>query len=657
MNKDMINIDDFVREKLGGHSEKEDPAAWLRMKTLLDEEMPERAAPFLFRWRKPAAFLGAALLIGSLCVGGYKLNALRTRGGGAGSNTAADHNNHPNNRTQAPSYTPITTHQEQNQTLSETENKVADDQGNDGRVNPSVPLADTKGTEAPSRVAEPGNRQSHPQRVLSGTNTTVTHSSTKGRRDVAQRATGIESGQQKNAESTVAVKQQITDQGNKTENTASQTERRKNTLASNNATATVRKANKLAKPASAETQDEKTANDPASLGSAEKDRNVQQPSHDSMKAITVVTKETVSRGFPKTTSRKTDTIASTNVPVPEKPADNKINVQPINNTVVSNMQPSKKAIKEAVAESKKANKRLSKAEAEQQQNNYAAATPVPAQSNTEKAETVKKQKSVLSRWLEGMNLPEAVASAKQDVRNAQFYPGITLGGNYSFSANSNNFQGVQFGPSGELVFNKHWSLFGAIRYFNRSGSTKSVSDNYSTEVSNGKVDSTKGANYYFTVQTDSTSRLFNFSTVHSFEMPLTVRYAFSKFYLMTGINLAYYLPVNVEQVEKHVGIVGSKAVSTNTTKPILRESSGQLAAGDFGSRFGLGYVLGFGCRITPAWHADLQLVNSFWDNSKGNGARNLSKDFYRLPSLQLSVGYQFNRASSRKATFGPTDQH
>ena len=47
------------------------------MKDLLDKEMPEKAAPFLFKWRKPVAIFGVALLVSALCVGGYELNALR----------------------------------------------------------------------------------------------------------------------------------------------------------------------------------------------------------------------------------------------------------------------------------------------------------------------------------------------------------------------------------------------------------------------------------------------------------------------------------------------------------------------------------------------------------------------------------------------------
>ena len=55
------------------------------------------------------------------------------------------------------------------------------------------------------------------------------------------------------------------------------------------------------------------------------------------------------------------------------------------------------------------------------------------------------------------------------------------------------------------------------------------------------------------------------------------------------------------------------------------------------------------------WQVDARMVNTFWDNSKGDGAKTLSKDFYKLPSLQFTVGYQFNRGKT-KPTFGPTDK-
>ena len=125
---------------------------------------------------------------------------------------------------------------------------------------------------------------------------------------------------------------------------------------------------------------------------------------------------------------------------------------------------------------------------------------------------------------------------------------------------------------------------------------------------------------------------------------------------MTGINLAYYLGINVEEVAKPYSQTNQSFVQTNSTKPILKESKPTLTSSDFGSRMGMGYLLGAGFQITSAWQADLRLVQNFWDNAKGNGAQKISSDFYKLPSVQINIGYQLNRGKS-KPTFGPTDKY
>jgi hypothetical protein len=64
---------------------------------------------------------------------------------------------------------------------------------------------------------------------------------------------------------------------------------------------------------------------------------------------------------------------------------------------------------------------------------------------------------------------------------------------------------------------------------------------------------------------------------------------------------------------------------------------------DFGSRFGTGYVIGCGYMFTPAMHLDFRVTQTFWDNAKTAGARQVSNDLLRTPSVQLSLGYRFGQ--------------
>lgn len=669
MNKDMINIDDFVREKLGGHTEKEDPAAWLRMKDLLDKEMPEKAAPFIFRLGKPMAFLGAALLIGALCVGGYKINALRAKNSGTPTSGTNSNNQNTiskifdNNTTTAPANTTLST--ETNQTENNT-NPIAS--GNNADQNAQTTHANANQSDLSSHQIGNGDHVANSHRHLASGSTVANSTNHKSGKHSANRLNSgtvnntVGADENRNISGTKGNrnldKSIATSHSGKKDNSVNQ-----NTFASNTGSVNKKSVGKdlnKNKSKTGNTTDENNTNKVSESDKANTDNNIasKDAKKDSMSAITVITKQSTAKGFPKRKIMVKDTVNISKFELPSKTVANQ-NTDPINTNIISTMQPSKKDVKLAANQSKKANKISSKQTAANQENILASkqtGTKEQSQnmtsSKTENAKA-KKGKGSLSKWVEGLNLPEAVASAKEDARNAQFYTGFAAGINYTPSGNGNNFQGVQFGPTGELVFNKHWSLFGAVKYFNRSGGKKTINDNFAKDVSNNIADSVKGATTYFTVLTDSTNRYFNFSTVHSFEMPISVRYAINKFYLMTGINLAYSLPVNVELVEKEYKGMNSRVVPTNTTsKPMLSESKSILTTADFGSRFGVGYLVGAGYQITPAWQADLRMVNTFWDNAKGDGAKRLSKDFYRLPSIQITVGYQFNRGRS-KATFGP----
>lgn len=665
MNKDMINIDDFVREKLGDQPERENPAAWLKMKALLDKEMPERVVPFYFRWGKPMAFLGAALLLAGLCVGGYELTkGIRGKGNGALVNnptesgvTNSNHHSGLSNST-----TPINIDNTQQTAANHPDLPVAN-VNSDNRIDTKKQSADTKISDnehiissgaAPSQLPvkhDLAKADRHINNVSgSGKIKTETDKSNKERsvdhtkinKDENNVASGLVSRTSDNdklAANKLPAAKSILSKDNNGIN-ADQSDN-SDIAGQNN---DVKSGNEqLSKKGSAKSPKQKAAlaksddHNWAGGNQTAKAPVLQKTAvKDSLPFTSIVQKETISRKFPRkaTTSVDTQSIGKIALPAVELPVAAKANEEKPAPTIQKKGTDSKSNEFAAVNKNKTSAQKDS----------------ANAAGNSELAVKSKKAKRT-SLW-EKLNLPEAAADAKRDLGNAKFFAGFSGGFNYSLS-NTNNFQGVQFGPTGELVFNKHWSLFGAIRYFNRSGGTKTVNDNYAKESANNTPDSTSGANWYFKVHTDSTSRYFNFSTLHSFEMPITLRYAFNKFYVLTGLNLAYYLSVNVEEVEKKYSPVNAHLVQTNSTKPILNETKPLLSTSDFGSKFGLGYVIGAGYQIAPAWQADIRLVNTFWDNAKGDGANKLSKDFYKLPSVQISVGYQFNRGRA-KPTFGPT---
>lgn len=655
MNKDMINIDDFVKEKLQSHSEEQYTAPWPKMKALLDKEKPEKVVPIGFRYGKQLSILAAVLLVGALCVGSYQLSSVRHAEQVANHTEQKDHAltvnsamessaTHPTPAEKNPAnlaknasaavqtkssltkqdpiavVAPVNTTQSAQMTPKKTQHKgaksVAQAEANSslnehldaqGNLQSNNTIAHNKQADAEAKGVITNNHTG--KSIASGASAkSYTKALPKAMR---QQQTNVSARSTQAIKATTPVVVNKADMKTFTVKTAATTHNTKTMPVSNNGS-------------------QQKGNESNSI-------RADEAHSDTMLATTIVTKELATKGFPRKVVRVVDTIAKDKIV--------------LGNTAAVSQDVNTKKVDEATK-----TQQLKASVGKNASTPMAAATAQTInnanQKNSQPKQIASTQKHVLASLFKQLNLPEAVANAKHDLRNAQFYWGFNGGLNYTYSS-SINFKGIQFGPTGELVFNKHWSLFGAINYFNRSGSKKTVNDNFSSQKTSLDADSIKGANYYFTVSADSTNRYFNFSTVHSFEMPLAVRYAFKKLYVMGGVNLAYYLRVNVEKVEKQYNNVNPHVVVVNTTKPILMQTNPMLSSADFGSRFGVGYIIGVGYQINSSWQADLRMSTLFWDNAKGAGAQTLSNAFYRLPSVHISLGYQFNRSGLR-ASFGPT---
>src|SRR5688572_25944267 len=72
MDKNMINIDDLLRQRLGGGEEKERPGAWLQMRDLLEKEMPVQRPGTAFNWRRMLGVVTGVIAISAVGLGGYQ---------------------------------------------------------------------------------------------------------------------------------------------------------------------------------------------------------------------------------------------------------------------------------------------------------------------------------------------------------------------------------------------------------------------------------------------------------------------------------------------------------------------------------------------------------------------------------------------------------
>jgi len=226
------------------------------------------------------------------------------------------------------------------------------------------------------------------------------------------------------------------------------------------------------------------------------------------------------------------------------------------------------------------------------------------------------------------NFGDMVRDFRNNLGNATFAPGITGGINATFFA-PNGITGFQIGVTGNVVFNDNWSFMAELKYFTRFSGNAVISDNY--------VNYTALGNGYY--RRDSTEHFFKYNNLQSVELPLTVRYTDRKLGMFAGVNLAYDFAINNDFVDYHYAYQITNELSNNV-QPKFSEN-------DFVSRFGVGYVIGASYNITPLLHADARIVQTLWDNSSTSGSQSISKDFYKHPSLQLSIGYTLKKKENK----------
>jgi hypothetical protein len=118
-------------------------------------------------------------------------------------------------------------------------------------------------------------------------------------------------------------------------------------------------------------------------------------------------------------------------------------------------------------------------------------------------------------------------------------------------------------------------------------------------------------------------------------MPVAIRYAKGKFNFYSGGNFLYSFSINT----------GAETLPTYNVAPVLVNEVGpdntpKLKEEDFRSRFGIGYLFGFSYKLAPNASLDFRTVQTVWDNSNGTGAKSVSGQLYRAPSLQLSIMYR-----------------
>lgn len=224
----------------------------------------------------------------------------------------------------------------------------------------------------------------------------------------------------------------------------------------------------------------------------------------------------------------------------------------------------------------------------------------------------------------------AFNDVKNNASKTTFEPGLTAGVNSYFFGPS-TLKGFQFGLTGDIIFNDSWNVMTELKYFHRVNNNTSVQDNYYsyTQV---------GTQYLKQLQLNS----YSFSALHSLEMPVAVRYHMGNFNFYAGGNLLYAFSINTGATSIPDYNATPEYVNTPGT-----DDKGVLSETDFKSRFGLGYLFGFSYNLSQNFSLDLRNVQTVWDNAATTGAKNISSQLYKTPSIQLSVMYRLGGNRSK----------
>lgn len=645
MDKNMINIDDLFAQRLAGGEEKERAGAWANMRELLDKEMPQRKPVAGFNWRRTLTVATGAVLIAALSVGGYeKFSSFRasdnlaktvsmsgssaTSGEAAGNDMPSGKNNMNNN---SGNTAPLVA--EDNDSDNSTANNTA--VASDNEKNTSAGNASNTGNtaSAANNTTASGNeakRQSGKRlvkstggdaRITSSGNATIASS----KKDVANSkmsVIGTNSAEQKPevpAANKLAAneKQGTSTVGGADSKLATTGTATINPVPAATANNAVNNKNNTVKPTVADKPAQKdnsgnTAsnnNKPAdkkASDKAEKDAIARREKmfKDSIKLVETRERFTVTEGWKRDTIQQAKTARYDVVPVDPAKAKSAVNPVPAAGIVVADADAKLEPL-----ESKRVSTR-----------------------------------KISNMEIAGSRFEEMVKNAKFNMSRVTFHSGI-IGGVNSSVAGANTTMGIQLGMFGVANFGEHWSVWAELKYMQRWGGSNVVTDNYNSN----KYETPAPTPGYIQHTWDSVQHSFNYPTLNSVHLPVSVRYALNRFSMFCGADFAYNFAVNAEEVQQERGMKVSQITPLNATG--LRYDPEKTRPGitykDFSSRLDLGVLVGCAYSITPSTMVDLRVVQSVWNDANTAGEIKVFNELYNKPSVQFNISYRFGNNKFR----------
>ena len=624
MDKNMMNIDDLFRRKLSGAEEKEREGAWLRMSELLEKEMPREKAAGI-SWTRPALFAGALLLATTIGISAYHANkngsfayfgnAASTGKTGTSFDVTAANSKGANNNSGSESAT--------NQSTvigkpTASKQSIADEKLGSDHTQKSQ-SATSLSSKSQALTQEAGNSHvsaaktlntPHANKNIVGQNIVsgqTKHAVTTTKQSEHEYAAAVPSTASKTAEKAIGRPASLTGSKQLVSNSPTSA-----SVSGSEATSSTNSlVNHKGKYKNRKSATHLTATE-HSLAATSSSSSNQEPE---IKTTVLHLLQRTVKDENNTWHFAFDTISTETLVEQFKNVN-----QTLENNFAFAGDKKSGVMTNAVASSTPDAGALSTKPAE-------LSEEPSLKANTELAKN-KQQKSAGARLID--NLGSAFNDVKIASSNMQFTKGLTAGLNGTFFGPS-SFYGFQFGLSGTFAFGDHFSIKTELKYIHRVNTNYQLNDDYYEYEQNSSGGYRKSRIDYD----------FSFSTVHSFELPIAFKYSVNNFSFFGGGNFVYTFGVNTDAAplpdpNTPVMIVATKGTDDHAT----------LSYKDFGQRFGIGYLFGIAFKLNSRSEIDLRTVQTVWDNMTTAGAKSVSSELYKSPSLQASFNYRIGKSHS-----------
>ncbi len=613
MDKNMIKIDDLLRQRLGDAEEQERPGAWLHMRELLDQQMPVRGVPGgAFNWRRMFGYIGGLVLLAAVSVGGYQ----------AMESFSSD-----------------------NETVAHNSGSVSG-----APVTPARGLAGTAANTAMPDINEAQSTQNDASATDVAVNTFKTQT-------VAEQTSGINTatstvGNQHDSKNTNTVTQSVTitksgknnNNNNKANNSgAPQLLASGNTIAPGKQNITSQ-SNPVVQSAQKNTAgNAANNNNPVVAKGGNKQTSAPETAQSGNSASSGNAMGKLQTGQMQPTAvNKTPEQEHDIKEIPYKKIERKESVDKNGLVTMDTIFNGEDVMKVRVPKDGEM-LAMNKADDDNTGSNMNPAAAAPASKAETAEENAAMQKlgdhKVASKKMKNYNphrFEEMVRNAKFRMGAVKFYPGIVGGVNASLNGNF----GAHLGAAGNLSLSERWSILAEAKFaFTFNNTKERMQDDYIKDVRFNNINGQAVYTY------DSIEHYYNFTDYKSIEMPLLLTYSKDRYIFMLGGSFRYNFKINnLQEVEQRYLLERSP---TSTSEPTFSTKK-QILLTDFSSSLNISPMLGFGYQATPGWRLDLRVSKSVWNNTSSFGQKEISKRLYDMPQVQFNITHRFRSTKPYK---------